>query len=156
MDPDQHEVLVVDDASTDGTADLLETSYPWVRLIRRSSNGGFGPTCNTGMEAARGKWILFLNDDMSATPAAIPTLMTYAGKVSEDVFTIRPRIVRHQLLEDDSYRRMAMGMVLRRGMVRFPSVSWSPELKVLPRSRSVPGVPGCSAGACSRASVDSI
>ncbi len=57
------EVLVSDDASTDGTAEWLEASYPEVKLIRAQSNGGFCAAANAGIAAARGRFIQLLNND---------------------------------------------------------------------------------------------
>ena len=43
-----HEVIVVDNASTDGSADLIETLFPTVHLVRQSQNCGFGSGNNRG------------------------------------------------------------------------------------------------------------
>lgn len=56
------EVIVVDNASADGTADFLRGHYPWVRLLEHS-NDGFGVANNVGIAAARGRIIVLLNPD---------------------------------------------------------------------------------------------
>lgn len=58
------EVIVVDDASSDGTADLLRSDFPWVILIENSVNSGFAETMNRGIAAARNDILLALNNDI--------------------------------------------------------------------------------------------
>jgi GT2 family glycosyltransferase len=65
------EVIVVDDASTDGTAEWLSQAHPWVRLVRLERNAGFCAAANAGLAAARGDWIQLLNNDTEVTPGWI-------------------------------------------------------------------------------------
>src|SRR5690349_5535250 len=51
------EVIVVDNASTDGTPDLVREHYPAVRLIANAANRGFGAANNQGMAAAGGRYL---------------------------------------------------------------------------------------------------
>lgn len=57
------EVIVVDDGSSDHTVAWLEENYPAARLIVNRQNQGFVMSCNTGADVARGKIIVFLNND---------------------------------------------------------------------------------------------
>ena len=57
------EVLIVDNASTDGSQPFVKTEYPEVKLIELSENRGFTGACNTGIEAAAGEFIALLNND---------------------------------------------------------------------------------------------
>ena len=57
------EIVVADDASTDGTAQWLAQAYPHVRLVQNQSNGGFCAAANAGIAAARGRFIQLLNND---------------------------------------------------------------------------------------------
>lgn len=57
------EVIVVDNASRDATADLLPARFPWVRLIRSADNLGFTKGNNLGYAASRGRFVYFLNPD---------------------------------------------------------------------------------------------
>lgn len=61
-------VIVVDDASTDGTAEWLRTAHPRVRIIRRESQGGFCEAVWTGYEQAETGAVAFLNNDVTVEP----------------------------------------------------------------------------------------
>ncbi len=71
------EVIVVDNASTDGTPDLVRDHYPAVRLIANLANRGFGAANNQGMAAASGRYILLLNPDTVVLPGALETLVGF-------------------------------------------------------------------------------
>ncbi|MBM3274790.1 MAG: glycosyltransferase, partial [Candidatus Sericytochromatia bacterium] len=58
-----YEVIIVDNGSTDGTGQFLASLEGDVHVIRNSSNLGFARACNQGAKAARGEWIVFLNND---------------------------------------------------------------------------------------------
>ncbi|MGL4462487.1 MAG: glycosyltransferase family 2 protein, partial [Planctomycetia bacterium] len=61
--PADAEVIVVDDASTDGTADRVAASHPLVRVVRCDANGGFCRAANLGWRAARAPVVEMLNND---------------------------------------------------------------------------------------------
>jgi len=58
------EILVVDNASGDGTADWIAGKFPEIRLWRNPENVGFARACNQGMREARGEILLFANPDL--------------------------------------------------------------------------------------------
>ncbi len=57
------ETVVVDNASTDGSQEWIQFHSPEVRLVQLSENQGFTGACNTGIEAARGVFVILLNND---------------------------------------------------------------------------------------------
>jgi ubiquinone/menaquinone biosynthesis C-methylase UbiE len=63
---DNFEVIVIDDASTDGTAGIL-SEIKNLRLIENKLNSGFVDSCNRGAKASMGQYILFLNNDTMVT-----------------------------------------------------------------------------------------
>lgn len=91
------EVVVVDNASRDGTPAFIRERYPWVRVIEPGANLGFGRGCNLGLAAVTTPYVLFLNPDavmpveslrklvafMDRTPKALmsaPATENYGGK----------------------------------------------------------------------------
>ena len=65
------EVLVVDDASTDNTANFLKTSFPSVRYVRQEINRGLCAARNRGIREASKPWVIFLDDDDTLEPGAL-------------------------------------------------------------------------------------
>lgn len=70
----EHEVIVIDNASTDGSAEMVALEFPRAKLIRNRTNRGFGAANNQGIEAATRELVLFLNSDAYAFPGAIDLL----------------------------------------------------------------------------------
>ena len=59
----KHEIIIIDNASSDGTRELIENRFPAVRFIANSENIGFSKANNQALRIATGKYILFLNPD---------------------------------------------------------------------------------------------
>jgi GT2 family glycosyltransferase len=57
------ETIVVDNASTDGTTELIRSQYSWVKLVQLDGNYGFAYAVNRGIEASVGEYVALLNDD---------------------------------------------------------------------------------------------
>jgi len=64
----EFEAIVVDNASSDGTADFVHQRFPLVRLIPSSRNDGYGAGNNLGAQHARGEILVFLNPDAVPEP----------------------------------------------------------------------------------------
>lgn len=64
LDYPNYEVIVVDNASTDGTVEFIEKHHPQVRVLRNSRNDGTAEGSNIGARTARGKYIFFISNDM--------------------------------------------------------------------------------------------
>ena len=71
------EVIVVDNASADGSAAMVAERFPQVRLIANPDNRGFGAACNQGLEVAQGRYALILNADIRAQPGALQRLVGF-------------------------------------------------------------------------------
>jgi GT2 family glycosyltransferase len=74
------EVVVVNDASTDGTAELLAGYGDRIRLLTHETNAGFANTCNDGARLAQGKYLVFLNNDTVPLKGWLDKLVAYAEK----------------------------------------------------------------------------
>ena len=70
------ETIVVDNGSTDGTADYIRSRYRWVRVINLEENRGFTGGNNAGAREARGRFIAFLNNDTAADPGWLRALLS--------------------------------------------------------------------------------
>ncbi len=66
------ELIVVDNASRDGSVELLEQQFPDVQLIANSVNVGFGRANNQALSMIRGRYVLLLNTDAFVSPDTLP------------------------------------------------------------------------------------
>ena len=69
------EIIVVDNASHDGSADVVRAAFPHVHLIAVPRNEGFTAGCRRGMAIARGSRLLLLNPDAELLPGALAALL---------------------------------------------------------------------------------
>ncbi|HTL56543.1 MAG TPA: glycosyltransferase family 2 protein [Candidatus Limnocylindrales bacterium] len=78
-----NELIVVDDASTDNTPQLLESYRDRVRVIKHSENQGFAAACNHGAAVATGQYLVFLNNDTIPQPSWLEALENHADLHSQ-------------------------------------------------------------------------
>lgn len=77
------EVIIVDNGSADGSLELLQSEYPWVRLVCFSENTGFSVAVNAGIKAARGEFIALLNNDTIVEPNWLSEMVSTMRKHPE-------------------------------------------------------------------------
>ena len=85
------ELIVVDQASTDGTAEWLRVEHPEARLVPLELNVGFGAGNNRGAAVAEGRWLLLLNSDCFVDPGAIDELVRF-GDATPQIGIVAPRL----------------------------------------------------------------
>src|SRR5436190_10168824 len=70
------EVILVDNASSDGSAEVAAQKFPHVRVIRNADNPGFGQGNNLGAQWATGNYLVFLNPDTIVEAGWLEALIT--------------------------------------------------------------------------------
>src|SRR5215467_11032228 len=83
----QKEIIVVDNASTDGTIDILEQFEDRCRVVYNSENIGFAAAQNQAIGISSGEWVLTLNPDLLLLPSFIEALVD-AGHIDDSVGTV--------------------------------------------------------------------
>ncbi len=73
-----YEIIVVDNASSDGSADTVAREFPGVRLIQNPKNVGFAAANNQGITVAGGRYVLLLNSDTVVLDGAIAAAVRFA------------------------------------------------------------------------------
>jgi GT2 family glycosyltransferase len=110
------EVIVVDNASTDGTPELVEQRFPDVKLIRNPGNFGFARANNIGIERSHGDFLAFVNSDVVFTENCFAPLLDFMSK-HPDIGMLGPQM------------RDPQGGI-QRSTMRFPTV-WNTMSRAL-------------------------
>lgn len=98
------EIIVVDNASTDGSAEYVEANFPEVRVLRLPENLGFGGGSNAGFREAKNDIVVLLNNDMRVEPGFLaPLLQPFSDPL---VFSVSAQI----FLSDPQRRREETGL----------------------------------------------
>lgn len=123
----EHEVIVADNASSDGTANLISERYPWVRLLKRATNDGLSAATNDGVGASSGEYVAVLNPDTRIESDVIGPLAHYLG-AHADVGIVAPK-----LLNEDGSLQLSCRAFPGYATVLFNR--YSLITKLLPRNR---------------------
>ncbi|MDE3120769.1 MAG: glycosyltransferase family 2 protein, partial [Paracoccaceae bacterium] len=77
------EVIVVDNASTDGSAEAIGAAFPQVRLMAETTNHGFAAAHRLAVPVARAPWLLLLNPDTVVLNGALDKLLAFAERTPD-------------------------------------------------------------------------
>lgn len=110
-------VLVIDNASTDGSSEMIVSSYPSVSVHRMEENVGFASAVNEGIKASSAPYILLLNNDIECDEHFIEE-MVRAIESDEKIFSVSAKMIRYrerELLDDCGDLYTVLGYQLQRG-----------------------------------------
>lgn len=153
LDPPELEVFVVDNASTDGTPDLVREAFPFVKVLDLGDNFGFSYANNRAIEASSGRHVLVLNPDTVVTDGSLRSLVRFLDE-RPGVGVVAPRL----RYPDGSDQRTARAFPTPAAAVfgrrspltrMFPNNRWSRQYMVgSQRSDSAPFAIDWVSGAC--------
>ncbi|MGA2144193.1 MAG: glycosyltransferase family 2 protein [Bryobacteraceae bacterium] len=145
------ETIVVDNGSTDGSAELAETEFG-ARVIRNAENRGYCAANNQGMAAARGEFIALLNNDAEAAPGWLAALVRACSKrdnigmaASKILMWEDPRRIDkagHLIFPDGQNRGRGTGALDRGQFDREEEVLWPDGCAAIYRKKMLDGIGG--------------
>ena len=94
------EIIVVDNASSDGTSAMIKQEFPWVRPIENSTNLGFARANNIGMVASTGNYVCLVNSDVRVPPDCLHACMHIWRPILPSACSARRCSARTGRLED--------------------------------------------------------
>ena len=146
---DNIEVIVVDNASPDDKPEVIKEQFPWITLVKSEENLGFAGGNNLGIEAAKGVYYLFINNDTIVPEGFIqPLIQTfqdhpevgmvspkikfhwddrliqYAGYTPMNHYTIRNNSIGYHQLDDGTYDTPMETHSIHGAAMMIPKVSW--------------------------------
>jgi GT2 family glycosyltransferase len=101
---DEYEVIVIDNASKDGTVEAIRRDFPEVKLVINTENRGFAAANNEGIQESRGQYILFLNPDTIVHPCSLDILVKFMDD-NADVGACGPKLLNADGTTQPSARR---------------------------------------------------
>jgi GT2 family glycosyltransferase len=98
------EVFVVDNASSDGSVEMIETKFPWVKLIKSPENLGFSKGNNVAIRQCRGRYIALVNPDVIVFPGCLDALADFLDQ-NPKVGNVGPRVLNPDMSMQSTCRR---------------------------------------------------
>jgi GT2 family glycosyltransferase len=98
------EVLVVDNASTDGSVEMIEAKFPWVTLIKSGENLGFAKGNNVAIRQCQGRYIALVNPDVIVFPGCLDALADFLDQ-NPKVGNVGPRVLNPDMSMQSTCRR---------------------------------------------------
>jgi len=98
------EIIVVDNASSDGSVESVSSEFPNVKIIRNADNRGFGRACNQGIQAAAGRYIMVLNPDTVIRKGLFQSLIEFMDRTPKAGLA-GPKVLNQDGSLQPTYRR---------------------------------------------------
>src|SRR3984957_4127518 len=98
------EILVVDNASTDGSAEMIEARFPGVKLIRSPENLGFAKGNNVAIRQCQGRYIALVNPDVIVLPGCLDAMAEFLDQ-NPKVGNVGPRVFNPDMTQQSTCRR---------------------------------------------------
>jgi len=98
------EIIVVDNASTDGSADMVEARFPNVKLIRSNENLGFAKANNLAIQESHGLYVSLVNSDVKVLPGCLDALADFLDR-NVTVGNVGPRVLNPDMTMQSTCRR---------------------------------------------------
>lgn len=98
------EVLVIDNASTDGSVEMIEATFPWVKLIKSGENLGFAKGNNVAIRRCQGRYIALVNPDVIVLPGCLDALADFLDQHPR-VGNVGPRVFNPDMSQQSTCRR---------------------------------------------------
>ncbi|MDR3568443.1 MAG: glycosyltransferase family 2 protein [Syntrophobacteraceae bacterium] len=130
----EYELIVVDNASSDGSVEMIELDFPEVYLLKNSTNLMFAKANNQAMKIARGAYFLILNSDTIVESGNIEMLYDFIHRNREKVACVGPRVLNDdRSIQSEGYchESVRKAVCSAFGVMYWPvSIRW--KRKVLP------------------------
>tara|TARA_B000000609_G_scaffold26261_1_gene17294 strand:- start:2055 stop:3092 length:1038 start_codon:yes stop_codon:yes gene_type:complete len=88
------EIIVVDNASSDGSQDWIRSNHPNIILVQNKSNLGYAEGCNVGAKSSSGEYLIFLNNDTVQNENWIESLVDFLN-LNRNVAAVQPKILNY-------------------------------------------------------------
>ncbi|HET6514613.1 MAG TPA: glycosyltransferase family 2 protein [Thermodesulfovibrionales bacterium] len=145
-----YEIIVVDNASSDGSPEMIEQEFGWVKLLRNIRNLGFAKASNEGARLAKGNYLLFLNSDAVLKERTVADLVGFMEK-HNNVAAAGPKILNFdETLQNKGFRfpSITASLLFLTGLDKllsekvltriFPRLYWSDD-----QAASIDSLHGC-------------
>jgi len=103
-----HEIIIVDDCSTDSSIEFLQQNYPEIIVLENAVNLGFSRTCNHGIAKSKGNYLLLLNSDIELSQTYIQKCLSHF--TNDNIFAITGIAI------DNSSQPQTTGVLYRKGL----------------------------------------
>ena len=126
------QVIIVDDASTDGSKEFIQEQYPQIIVLSNREQQGFAATVNKGIKRARTEYIVLLNTDTIPSPCWLQSLVTEADKNPMNVGSFASKMLQMEhpgLIDDAGDLLLNDGSAMKRGHGK-PSGEYNTSCKV--------------------------